>query len=159
LSRIIICLLFIITPTLLFAQENDNWTATKEDQSENVLDSAPNSRRLFSPTDTGSIEIIQDERIKQLNALKKSNPTKLSGYRVQVFFGNREKARETRTDILRRYPDMPVYISYLAPNFRVRVGDFRKKLESEAFKHEIENQFPGCYIVKDKIELPELEKK
>lgn len=81
----------------------------------------------------------------------------MDGYRVQIYFGDRNTAQEKRGAFVRNNPDVGAYLSYLAPNFRLRVGDFRSRLESEKFKKEIARNFPGCYIVKDKIELPPLE--
>lgn len=80
----------------------------------------------------------------------------MDGYRVQIYFGNRNTAQDKRGQFIRQYPDQSAYISYLAPNFRLRVGDFRTRLDSENFKQQIGKSFPGCYIVKDKIELPPL---
>lgn len=102
----------------------------------------------------GTIEVFQDERISRLDSLKRLNPGKPSGYRVQIFFGDRNKALERKADFIETYPDIPAYISYLAPNFRLRVGDFRTRLEAEKLKDEL--QYTGCYIVRDKIELPSL---
>lgn len=106
---------------------------------------------------TGRVEIIQSERIFKLDSLKKIHPTLPNGYRVQIFFGRRDAAREKKIEFIRQYPETGAYISYLAPNFRLRVGDFRTKLDCEKFKKEIGKSFPGSYIVKDKIELPNLE--
>lgn len=81
----------------------------------------------------------------------------MDGYRVQLFFGDRSKAQNLRGEFIRQYPNTPAYISYLAPNFRVRVGDFRTRLASEKFRHKINSDFPRSYIVRDKIELPPLQ--
>lgn len=107
-------------------------------------------------TEQGNITYFQDEKISLLDSLRKENPINLNGYRVQIYFGNRNDAREMRTKFILEHPDQGAYISYLAPNFRLRVGDFRSRLECEAFKKEIAREFPGSYLVKDKIELPNL---
>jgi hypothetical protein len=104
----------------------------------------------------GTVSFYMDKRIANLDSLKKLNPTGIEGYRVQIFFGDRDKAQDTRVDFLRAHPEMGAYISYLAPNFRLRVGDFRTRLESEKFKTELLQRYPGSYIVKDEIELPPL---
>lgn len=109
-----------------------------------------------SNTNAGSITFYQDEKIELLDSLRKEHPGKIDGYRLQIFFGNRNEARELRAKFLQEHPELGAYISYLAPNFRLRVGDFRTRLECEAFKKEIAQEFPGSYLVKDKIELPNL---
>lgn len=104
----------------------------------------------------GTITYFQDEQITLLDSLREAHPSKLDGYRVQIFFGSRDDAREMRTKFIQNNPEVGAYISYLAPNFRLRVGDFRDRLECEAFKKEIARNYPGSYLVKDKIELPAL---
>jgi hypothetical protein len=104
----------------------------------------------------GKITVIEDERITELDKLKKEYPGLQDGYRVQIFFGKRKEALEQKAKFTKIYPELPAYISYLAPNFRLRVGDFRSRTEGEKLKQEIESEFPGCYLVKDKIELPSL---
>ncbi|MEM9053254.1 MAG: SPOR domain-containing protein [Bacteroidota bacterium] len=106
----------------------------------------------------GEINITQDERIEELDELRKKYPGTLNGYRVQIFFGKRELAIEQKAEFVESNPDVPTYISFLAPNFRLRVGDFRSRIEAEKLKSQIEKEYPGCYIVKDQIELPPLEK-
>lgn len=105
----------------------------------------------------GHVELVQSAAIAELDSIMKLNPSPLAGYRVQIFFGDRDQAQHERARFLKLYPEMNAYISYLAPNFRLRVGDFRSKIRSEAFKEEILTHFPGSYIVKDNIELPPLQ--
>jgi hypothetical protein len=104
----------------------------------------------------GKIRIHADERIARLDSLKQAYPGNIAGYRVQIFFGSKEEALKMKAEFLKEYPDVPAYISYLAPNFRLRVGDFRTRLEAEKLKSEIDDTYSGIYIVRDKIELPEL---
>ena len=53
---------------------------------------------------------------------------------------------------------MPAYLSYLAPNFRIRVGDLRDRMDAERLRQELRSEFPGCYVVQDQIEPPALSK-
>lgn len=82
----------------------------------------------------------------------------MEGYRLQLFFGNRNDAQKMRGEFLKKHPETGAYISYLAPNFRLRVGDFRSKMECEKLKKEIQKDFPGCYIVRDEINMPAVRK-
>ncbi len=76
------------------------------------------------------------------------------GYRVQVFLGDRKTAEDTKRTFLQKYPDTPAYLSWLAPNFRLRVGDLRTRLEAEHLLRELKVIYPGSYIVPDEIEMP-----
>lgn len=97
--------------------------------------------------------MILQQKYVALNKLKQSIP----GYRIQIHFGNeREKAREIKTKFLQEFPDIPAYDSYQSPNFRVRVGDYRSKLEAAGYLNQISAQFPSSFIVSDKIKYPKL---
>ena len=143
----------ILSGHTLFAQDNDDWRIYNPSGKKSIQDSTSHDLQSHKQ---GEITIIADPRIKSLDLKKTEKPTKLNGYRVQIFFGDRSEAQEMRGEFIRKNPDVKAYISYLAPNFRLRVGDFRTRIECEKFKHEINRSFPGSYIVKDKIELPKL---
>lgn len=74
-----------------------------------------------------------------------------TGYRVQIFLGDRKTAEETKRSFLQRNPEVPAYLSWLAPNFRLRVGDLNTRLEAEHLLQELKATFPGSYIVPDEI--------
>lgn len=85
--------------------------------------------------------------------MKQSMP----GYRVQIYFGGiRQKAAEVKLDFTSKHPEIPSYLTYLAPNFKVRVGDFRTRLEAQGFLKSIDGQYPTSFIVQDEIKLPPL---
>lgn len=139
------------------AQNGSDWRLyTPKDAGNHVSDEKNENRGFTNYGSHGEIDVIADGRINLLNQRKIDHPTKQDGYRVQIYFGNRNTARDRRADFVTRFPGHAAYISYLAPNFRLRVGDFRTRLESEKFKNEIARYYPGSYIVKDKIELPPL---
>ncbi len=108
----------------------------------------------FIVQEPGNISIHANGDILRLDSLKRLKPTLPDGYRVQIYFGKREEAQEKRAAFLRQHTEKGAYISYLAPNFRLRVGDFRNRIDAEKFKQSLAATFPGAYLVKDKIELP-----
>ena len=76
-----------------------------------------------------------------------------NGFRVQIFLGDRKSAEETKRTFLQSNPDTPAYLSWLAPNFRLRVGDLRTRLEAEHLLRDLKVSYPGSYIVADEIEM------
>jgi len=144
-----------------------NWFSAAYAQDEDAqLDERVYSRDYQTNSDstkqvrpTGKITVFEDARITELDRLKREYPGLQDGYRVQIFFGKRQEALKKKAEFVEAHPDLPAYISYLAPNFRLRVGDFRTRIEGEKLKQEIDSDYPGCYLVKDKIEMPGLEKK
>jgi hypothetical protein len=86
----------------------------------------------------------------------------IEGWRVEILFLSasstndaREKALKAKETFLSMYPDINVYIKFMAPDFKVRVGDFRTKSEALKLKKEIIGIFPKSFEVKDIIKVPE----
>ncbi len=104
----------------------------------------------------GIVTVQEDDRIKALMTDYTAHKRPLDGYRVQIFLGDRTKAESTRRTFLLQHPEIPAYLSYLAPNFRVRVGDLRDRIEAEGLRENLRGDFPGLYVVPDQIELPKL---
>lgn len=90
------------------------------------------------------------ERHVELNSKVKTIP----GYRVQVasFSGVNSKANAfaLRDRFTTDYPEVQAYIVFDEPNFKVKVGDFRTRLEAYAFLQEIKEVYKG-YVIKDNI--------
>lgn len=112
----------------------------------------------------GTITIIEDARIDQLLEKEISINEKkgtIPGFRIQLYYGSgpesRKKATQVQADFLRLYPEMPSYLIFQSPNFKIRIGDFRSKLEAEKFLKEIKAHFENAFIVKDEIKLPPLD--
>lgn len=86
--------------------------------------------------------------------------TQIDGYRIEIFSSSgansKLKARNTRLKFQSSQDSIPAYVVWEYPNFEVRVGDYRTKLEAEAALEEIIQEFPFAFITKDKIELPAL---
>lgn len=78
----------------------------------------------------------------------------IPGYRVQIasFSGTNSKANafELRDKFAADFPEVQAYIVFDEPNFKVKVGDFRTRLEAYAFLQRIKEFYKG-YITKDNI--------
>lgn len=105
---------------------------------------------------TGSVVIHQSKEISALMDTLATRQIPLEGYRIQLSFGRKDEVNEIRTEFLQEYPDCRAYVSWLQPNFRLRVGDFRTKLQAERFRNEILEDYPSCYIVRDVITPPSI---
>jgi len=104
-------------------------------------------------SDSDSLTKKLVERHKLVNASRMSMP----GYRVQIYFGNdRTKAQELRSEFLQLFPSTPAYLVYHQPNFKVRVGDFRTRLEAIGFLNKISGSYQSAFIVPDDVKLPDL---
>lgn len=121
-----------------------------------AADARPNNSPRADSVPPGVVTVVESDRIKTLMADYAANKRPLEGYRIQIFLGDRAQAENTRRTFLLQHPDVPAYLSYLAPNFRVRVGDLRDRVEAEGLRENLKGEFPGLYVVPDQIELPKL---
>lgn len=76
------------------------------------------------------------------------------GYRLQLLnSSNRNQAFKLKYDLLTAYPDYKVYVSYQAPYFKVRFGNFIKREDAEKMRRELNKTYQtGVFIVEDAIE-------
>lgn len=86
------------------------------------------------------------------------------GYRIQVFSDNnsrtaRGEAMRKESEITSEFPVLTTYITYKAPAWRLRVGDFETIEEAVEMLNEIKEIFPDLSreltIVRDRIILVE----
>lgn len=80
------------------------------------------------------------------------------GYRVQIFYGadRREMYRE-QARFKSDYPKLNTYVTYKEPNYYLRVGDFRSRLEAQHFVNELRPSFPTLFIFREKINAQNLD--
>lgn len=86
----------------------------------------------------------------------------MMGYRIQVFSSNNQYSAKTEafrreTAIKQSMPDMPSYVRYQAPFWRVRVGDFQTYEDAYAKLVEFRKTFAfgrEMSIVRETINLP-----
>jgi hypothetical protein len=90
--------------------------------------------------------------------IEKNASRTLSGYRVRIFFDNKQTARNeselTVEKFRAMYPDVAVYRTYTNPYFKVTVGDCRTKSEAMKLLSRIKRSFSSAFVVKENIELP-----
>jgi len=107
---------------------------------------------LFAQSNDDSLVNLLVKRHIAINSSKMSMP----GYRVQVYYGGqRAKATEIRTEILRKFPQAAAYIIYQQPNFKLRLGDFKTRIEAMKLLDEVRHEYPQAFVVKDDVKLPE----
>ncbi len=98
--------------------------------------------------DAGAAQMV--EKHIELNTRVKT----IAGYRVQIasFSGVNSKtsAFDLRDRFMLDHPGVQAYIVFDEPNFKVKVGDFRTRLEAYAFLQQIKDVYKG-YLVRDNI--------
>jgi len=119
--------------------------------------------RALAQTDTGSVQVNKDPRIAQLirkqiqinEETTRDSRRSMAGYRIQVINStDRNKVFAAKTKIYQQFPDLKPYLMYQAPNYKLKVGNFKTQDEAEEFEKQLSRLFPsGLYIIRDTIEV------
>ena len=118
----------------------------------------------YSIAQKGDITVTKDARLNALVAKQsKVTPpdinTKIDGFRIQLYFDSERSAvNDARSRFLAQHPRVDTYVTYEAPNYYLKVGDFRTRLEAEKIKASVEGEFDMSFIVEEEINLPRLNK-
>ena len=148
--RFIFCrilILFMFTGPLANAQE---FTSNKKDSLDN--------EEIIA---NGQIKIHQDSRIDTI--IKKHieynrHQNGIEGYRVQVFFDAGNNSLNRATNVAEQFqllfPGDTAYISFSEPYYKVRVGDFRTRLDAVGYLQQIITDYPNAFVIRDKINFP-----
>ncbi len=95
----------------------------------------------------------------QSNKKNKSFP----GYRIQIYSASAynsdiEKLKQIKNDFEKEFLDIPAYLKYFDPDFKIRVGNFRSRLECMPALQRIKKRYPASYPVKTDITAEELKR-
>ena len=110
------------------------------------------------------VELVQDSTVNVLleAAMRgKMELVEIDGYRVQVYSSNQQQTAKTEAleleEKLKAKIEQTIYVQYLPPFWKVRLGDFRTYNEAKQYKKEFVEMFPqmmgDTYIVRDKIQV------
>ncbi|HNW89770.1 MAG TPA: SPOR domain-containing protein [Bacteroidales bacterium] len=122
------------------------------------------SKNLFSQNNGNQqkVTIIEDPKIISLveKHIYLNEKQKITGWRVQIFFesGNNSKSRAHAKKglFMTLFPNTGVYLMFQSPYYKVRVGDFRSRMDAEGFKQKLIRDFPDAFVVKDEINFPDI---
>lgn len=114
--------------------------------------------------DEGIVQIIQDDRIDTLLIrhieLNEQDP-QIEGWRINIFFeaGNYSKrlAIEAKSEFVNKYADVPCYLIFQEPYYKVRIGDYRTRMDAEKFLKKIERDYPNAFVIQDDINFTSLD--
>lgn len=119
---------------------------------------------------TGKVSISQPEALNArliAHAVEEAETpgdaaTSVGGFRILVFSGNNantaKNAAESRAEAIgERFPEWTAYVTYDAPYWRLRVGDFTMQEEAAIALAELKKAFPAfareMRVVRDRINV------
>jgi len=110
----------------------------------------------------GTVLVTKDPQIDSLIARRlelnregvSGKNVTLQGFRVQIFSGlDRQIAYSEQVKFKTQNPSINTYISYTQPNYKLRVGDFRTRLEAEKLMNELKKYYTSMFIFSEMIIL------
>lgn len=88
------------------------------------------------------------------------NDSTIEGFRVQIFMelGNDalRHADSVKEVFAKKYPEIPIYLVFGQPYYRLRIGDFRTRLDAENLYQRVKKEYKNAFVTADRIELPYL---
>ncbi|HTQ27887.1 MAG TPA: hypothetical protein VMI35_07155 [Puia sp.] len=119
--------------------------------------------KLFAQTDSNLVTVQKDPRVEllikkqiQINEeTTRDSRRNVPGYRIEVInSSDRNKVFAAKTKLYQQYPELKPYLMYQAPNYKLKVGNFKTTEEAEPYLQQLSKLFPGgVYIVHDIIEI------
>lgn len=115
-----------------------------------ILDSLPGVQVVQD----SAMSVLLDEAVNGKHEL-----VEIDGYRVQVYSSNQQQtAKGEALELEARLKDkvnQTIYVQYIPPFWKVRIGDFRTYEDAKEYKKQFTQFFPSMvgntYIVRDKI--------
>lgn len=109
----------------------------------------------------GTVIINADKKVSQYieqRKLAKQEDSLVKGYRIQIAITDKRfDAKEAKEKFTNMFPKCPAYLLFDSPHFKVRVGDFKSKIEAQALLFKLIEEYPTLFLVEDKINPPPIE--
>ena len=105
----------------------------------------------------GQIKVIQDPKIDAVIqkhiAINEERGT-MAGYRIQISAARKqEEIYRMKAHFYKNFPDEKSYVVFHSPYFKLRVGDYRSRLEAYGSLQQILGSFKDAFIIKDQISM------
>ncbi len=76
------------------------------------------------------------------------------GYRVQVYVGNqRQEVESIKLLIYQNFPELSAYLSYSQPTYKLKIGDFMRRLDAERYFSSIRQLIALAQLQPDKVDV------
>jgi len=119
--------------------------------------------KLFAQTNSGSVVVHKDARVDSLISKQiqineettRDSRRNIPGYRILVITSNdRNKVFNAKVQIYQEYPELQSYIMYQAPNYKLKLGNFKTQDEAQPYIDKLSKLYPtGVYIIHEVIEV------
>ena len=97
------------------------------------------------------VSLNQDPKFEQLlNEKRKINSsiTVNDRYKIQIYNGDSESAKKTLSEFRKEFKNYDGTIVFSTPTYKVWVGNFKSRIESERNLAEIKKKYPNSFLIK-----------
>ena len=101
---------------------------------------------LFSVVAFGQMKINQSTQIKEFMEVKKEFAQLEKTYQIQVYNGNVSDANNEMKIASSKF-SYPSVMTFETPNYKVRIGKFRTRLEAEKALSKVKNVYPAAFVI------------
>jgi hypothetical protein len=104
---------------------------------------------LYSQED--KLTITQDPKFEQLlNEKRKINAsiTVNDRYKIQIYNGDSESSKKTLSEFRKEFKNYDGTIVFSTPTYKVWVGNFKSRIESERNLTELKKKYPNAFLIK-----------
>ena len=112
------------------------------------------TRAAVSVSEFGSA----DAAVKQYDRL--AHPSKISGYRIRIFFDNSQNARaealETQSRFKSEFPGIPTFLVYENPSYTVTVGNCASIDEALMLWNKVKKSFNTAFLWRGELPIEDL---
>lgn len=105
--------------------------------------------QVKTPEKEGTITLEQPPQMNRLLEIKKSYNEKEARkvYRIQIYNGSLPEAEKVKKEFTQEYEGWNADISFETPNYKVRVGKFRTRLEADKQLLEVKKDYPSAFLL------------
>jgi len=104
---------------------------------------------LYSQED--NLTVSQDPKFEQLlNEKRKINAsiTVNDRYKIQIYNGDSESSKKTLSEFRKDFKNYDGTIVFSTPTYKVWVGNFKSRIESERNLVELKKKYPNAFLIK-----------
>lgn len=102
---------------------------------------------LLTAATYAQVTINQESNIADAMEYKKEVARSESAFQVQIYNGNITEANKVMLDAKSKYKQYPILLTFESPNYKVRLGSFRTRLEAEKKLVEIKKSYPASFVI------------
>ena len=133
-----------------------------DDDKLNELDEEDKDLKKDEKKDEKKKEEVTPKKPKRTHTSQQTIENRGVGFRIQAYTDNNSKtakaaAQQRARDIAMKFPQYRSYISYKAPSWRLRIGDFKTQRDAQAALQRIKSVYPKfareMVIVRDRINI------